>query len=240
MRFKLLRRRLSISAPRMIVRSHLPWPLRWALYAVALGFSAAIALWAFEFGKDIAGLDRSSKEDVLRLKAELEGMKEATERAQAIANTADSLLKAEKVAQERLAAQLKQAEAENLALKADLGFFERLLPVGGGASSGGVLVVRAFHVEKASSGQMRYQLLVMQNGRSPSTFDGRYELTLNGEMDGQPWSASLPGGAKPLQVKQYARVEGRVDHPEGAVVKTVQVRVLNGAGAVMATQMAKL
>ena len=29
MRWKLLRRRLSISAPRMIVRSHLPWPLRW-------------------------------------------------------------------------------------------------------------------------------------------------------------------------------------------------------------------
>jgi hypothetical protein len=240
MRFKLLRRRLSISAPRMIVRSHLPWPLRWALYAVALGFSAAIALWAFEFGKDIAGLDRGSKEEVARLRAELDSVKEASERAQAIANTADSLLKAEKVAQERLAAQLKQAEAENLALKADLGFFERLLPVGGGSGGGGALTVRAFHVETASSGQMRYQLLVMQNGRSPSTFDGRYELTLNGEMDGQPWSASLPGGPKPLRVKQYARVEGRVDHPEGAVVKTVQVRVLNGAGAVMATQMAKL
>jgi hypothetical protein len=63
---------------------------------------------------------------------------------------------------------------------------------------------------------------------------------MNGELEGQPWSASLPGGTKPLQVKQYARVEGRIDHPEGAVVKTVQVRVLNGSGAVMATQMAKL
>jgi hypothetical protein len=41
-------------------------------------------------------------------------------------------------------------------------------------------------------------------------------------------------------VKQYARIEGRVDHPQGAVVKTVQVRVLNGAGTVMATQMARL
>ena len=133
MRFKLLRRRLSISAPRMIVRSHLPWPLRWAVYAVALGFSASIALWAFEFGKDIAGLDRGSKEELARLRAELDGLREASERAQAIANTADSLLKAEKVAQEKLAAQLKQAEADNLALKADLGFFERLLPVAGAA-----------------------------------------------------------------------------------------------------------
>ena len=47
MRWKLLRRRLSVSAPRMIVRSRLPWPLRWAVAAVVLGFSAAIALWAF-------------------------------------------------------------------------------------------------------------------------------------------------------------------------------------------------
>jgi hypothetical protein len=58
MRWKLLRRRLSVSAPRMIVRSHLPWPLRWAVVALTLGFSAALALWAFEFGKEIAGLDR--------------------------------------------------------------------------------------------------------------------------------------------------------------------------------------
>ena len=32
----------------MIVRSHLPWPLRWVVLAVAFGFSAALALWAFE------------------------------------------------------------------------------------------------------------------------------------------------------------------------------------------------
>jgi hypothetical protein len=58
MRWKALRRRYSINAPRMIVRSHLPWPLRWAVLALALGFSAALALWAFEFGKSIAALDQ--------------------------------------------------------------------------------------------------------------------------------------------------------------------------------------
>jgi hypothetical protein len=46
MRWNLLRRRLSVSAPRMTVRSHLPWPLRWALAAVVLGFCGALALWA--------------------------------------------------------------------------------------------------------------------------------------------------------------------------------------------------
>ena len=67
MRWKLLRRRLSVSAPRMTVRSHLPWPIRWAVAALALGFSAALALWAFEFGKGIAGLDRDDKVELIEL-----------------------------------------------------------------------------------------------------------------------------------------------------------------------------
>ena len=55
--FRLFRRRLTISSPRMSVRNSLRWPLRWMAGAVMLGFSAAIALWAFEFGKDLTGLD---------------------------------------------------------------------------------------------------------------------------------------------------------------------------------------
>src|SRR5213592_3076221 len=102
MRWKLMRRRLSISAPRMIVRSHLPWPLRWALVALVLGFSAAIAMWAFEFGKDIAGLDRNATAELAKLRAEVAKLQDERERMQAIANTADSLLKTEKAAQDRL------------------------------------------------------------------------------------------------------------------------------------------
>jgi hypothetical protein len=137
MRWKLMRRRLSISAPRMIVRSHMPWPLRWAVLALVLGFSAAIAMWAFEFGKDIAGLDRNASAELARLRAEVAQLQAERERTMSIASTADSLLKAERAAQERLTQQLKQIEAENLALKANLGFFERLLPTGAGRSMRG-------------------------------------------------------------------------------------------------------
>lgn len=238
MRFRLLRRRLSISASRVIVRSRLPWPLRWALAALALGFSAAIALWAFEFGKDIAGLDRSARAELAQLRDELGALREEAARAQAIAATADSLLTAERAAQERLAAQLKQAEAENMALKADLGFFERLLPVSGGGAEG--LVVRGFQAERSAPGELRYQLLVMRSGKSTQPFDGHYELRLAGTLDGRPWTAGLDGGARALQVRQYARLEGRVPHPTTAVVKSVEVRVLSAAGAVLATQKAAL
>ena len=42
------------------------------------------------------------------------------ERNLSVANTAESLLKTERVAQDRLAQQVKQIEAENMALKGDL------------------------------------------------------------------------------------------------------------------------
>jgi len=235
MRWKLFRRRLSISAPRMIVRSHLPWPIRWVVLAVAFGFSAAFALWAFEFGKEIAGLERGAKEELTALKVEMKTLREERERAQSIANTADSLLKAERATQDKLNQQLRQTEAEVLALKADLGFFERLLPAAGQG-----LAVRALQAEAVQPGQLRYQLLVMQSGKSPAEFKGRYELQLAGTLDGKPWSFSPQAGPRMLTVKQYARVEGLIDLPQPAVVKTVQVRVLDNNGGVRASQTVKL
>ncbi len=234
MRWKLLRRRLSVSAPRMTVRSHLPWPLRWAVAALMLGFSAAIALWAFEFGKSIAGLDRDAKEELSRLRSEIAQLKDEHAKARQVADTAESLLKAERTAQERLAQQLRQAEADRQALQADLGFFERLLPSGGEG-----LQLRGLQAELRAPGQLRYQMLVVQNGKAPADFSGRYELVLSGLLDGKPWTQPMPGGPKPLRLKLYTRVEGTLDHPAAAVIKTVQARVIDGQGATRATQSVK-
>lgn len=231
MRWKLWRRRLSVSAPRMIVRSHLPWPLRWAVFALVLGFSAALALWAFEFGKDIAGLDRDAKEELTRLRNEVTALRQDTQQARAIADTAGILVKAERVAQERLAHQVRQLEAEKQALQADLGFFERLLPVAGEG-----LQLRGLQAEPKAPGQLRYQMLLMQSGKAAGDFSGRYELVLGGVLEGRPWTQAMSGDPKLIQFKQYLRVEGLIDHPADAVLKTVQARILDSQGAVRATQ----
>lgn len=219
----------------MIVRSHLPWPLRWAVVALVFGFSAALSLWAFEFGKSIAGLDKDAKAELAELRVEVAKLREEREGAQSIANTAQSLLKAEKVAQERLAQQIKQVESENLSLKADLGFFERLLP----ASASG-LNVRALQAEASGPGEVRFQVLIMQIGKNPPEFVGRYDIVLSGTLGDKPWTISQPGGPKQLQVKQSARLEGTVSYPQEAVVKTVQVKVTDNQGGVRATQTVKL
>jgi hypothetical protein len=236
MRWKLLRRRLSVSAPRVIVRSHLPWPLRWAVAALVFGFSAALALWAFEFGKEIAGLQRNSEAEVTKLRQEIAQLREERERAVSVANTADSLLKTERVAQERLAAQVKTLEVQNLVLKRDLGFFERLLPSPGTTG----VAVRGLQAEVAMPGQMRFQLLVMRQAKSTGDFNGKYEITLTGTLDGQPWAQALPGGPQPLGFRQYQRVEGVIDYPTVAVVKQLQVRVLDARGAMQASESVQL
>jgi len=217
----------------MIVRSHLPWPLRWAVLALVFGFSAALALWAFEFGKDIAGLDRQGKEELAALRGELQQLRDERDRAQSIANTAESLLKTERTTQAHLTGQLRALETENLGLKGDLGFFERLLPSGAGDG----VSVRGLQAEVVAPGRLQYQLLVMQPGRAPAEFRGRFELQLTGRLEGRPWSLPAQAASAPaLQFKQYQRVGGTLEFPALAVVEGVQVKVVDGRGALRASQ----
>ena len=202
----------------------MPWPIRWILGAVMLGFSAAIGLWAFEFGKGIAGLDSNAKDELQVLRAEVALLKQEREKARTIANTSGSLLTAEKAAQEKMAVQLQQIEAINLQLRDDLGFFEKLLPAGG---SDGVSI-RGLQAELLSASQLKWQVLVIQPVKNAPDFNGKLDVTVNGLVAGKPWTTTLPGGAQILQFKQYRRIEGVLDLPTQAVVKTVTVKVVEG------------
>ncbi len=235
MRFRLLRRRLTISAPRMAVRSAMPWPLRWAGAAIVLGFCAAIALWAFEFGKDIAGLDTGAKEELLRLRIEMAKIREDRDKAQSVFNTSASLITAEKAAQERLATQVKALEAENRALRDDLGFFNKLIPTSGAEG----VSIRGLQAEVLGGSQLKWQVLVIQPVKNAPEFRGKLEMSIAGTLNGKPWMMEIPGGAQQLQFRQYRRIEGMVDLPAQAMVKNVSAKVVEGT-ATRAVQSIKL
>ena len=235
MRFKLLRRRLTISAPRMAVRSAMPWPIRWAGVAIVLGFCAAISLWAFEFGRQIAGLDAGAKEELIQLRADAAKLREERDKAQSVLNTSSSLITAEKAAEERMAVQLKALEAENRALRDDLGFFQKLIPTAGAEG----VAIRALQAEVLGGSQLKWQVLVIQPVKNAPEFNGKLEMSLAGSLGGKPWTMDLPGGAQPLQFRQYRRIEGMIDLPPQAVVKNVSAKVLEGT-ATRAVQSIKL
>lgn len=235
-------RRLTVSAPRMAVRSALPWPFRWAMLAIVAGFCAAIALWAFEFGKDIAGLEKGNKQQLQQvrlendgLRAQLIALKDEHNKAQSVVNTADTLLTAEKVSQEKLTALNRQLEADNQRLKSDLGFFEQLIPASGTAG----ISIRGLQAELQKTGELKWQVLMIQAVKNPAEFKGQLELTFTGLENGKPWAGKLPAGAQPVVVKQYGRLEGLYPVPANVVIKNVTVRVLEGQ-TVRAVQTLKL
>ncbi len=242
MRFRLLRRRLTISAPRMAVRSAMPWPLRWALVAIVLGFCAAIGLWAFEFGKNIAGIEDTQVQDLQRLQVEVKTLqsqlafvKDERDKAIAQANSASILMTTEKAAQERLSAHIKQQEIENQKLRDDLGFFEKLIPTAGTQG----LAVRSIQADMLNDRQVKWQVLVIQPLKNAPEFNGRLDVTFSGFQSGKPWAAPLAGGAQSIKLKQYSRFEGVFDLPPQTQLKGISIKVLDGT-VVKATQSIKL
>lgn len=225
MRFKLLRRRLTISSPRMKVRNAMPWPLQWAAAAVVLGFCGAISLWAFEKGKEIAGVDTASREELARLREDVVALRTERDRIQSILNTSGSAMTVERAAQERLSAQIRTLEAENRTLRQDLGFFEKLTAATGTEA----VAIRGLQAEVLAGTQLKWQVLVIQPVKNAPEFRGKLELSLSGTQDGKPWMMPLPGGAQPLQFRQYRRLEGMVDLPPQVVVKNVSARVVEGS-----------
>ena len=239
---KLLLRRLTVSAPRMSVRSALPWPLRWVGVAVVLGFCAAVSLWAFEFGKDIAGIDDGRGEEVQHLQHELaqlqnqfDAMREERDKALSLANTTTTLMTAEKAAQERLVSVNKQLETDNQKLRDDLGFFEKLIPAGGNET----LAIRGLQAELQDGRQVKWQVLVIQPQKNAVEFNGRLEITFSGIQSGRPWSSTLPEGPQAIKLKQYARAEGVFELPPQTQLRGVSVKVMDGSG-VKAVQSIKL
>jgi hypothetical protein len=224
----------------MIVRSHLPWPLRWVALALMLGFSAALALWAFEFGKEIAGLDRNAKAELLELRSQAEKLKAERDASVSTANIAESKWKTDQASYDSLVQQLKASQTEAMALKADLGFFERLLPANSSGSDNQGIAIRGLQLEPQAPGQLRFQLLLMQPGKTLPEFQGRYELTLTGLLDGKPWTWVPPPAKVNFVLKRYLRLEGMIEFPTAAVVKSVAIKVLDAQGAVKASQTTKL
>ncbi len=224
MRLRLLRRRLTVSAPRVSVRSAMPWPLRWVLCALLLGFSAAVAVWAFEFGKDIAGLDRNAQQELEQLRREVRMLRTDLSEAQSVANTSDSLLIAERSAQAQLMMQIRQLQTDNEVLRSDLGFFERLIP----GSGNDALSIRGLQAERMSETQLKWQVLMIQASKNAPDFKGALEVTFTGTLAGKPWTLRQAPTPQSVIIKGYLRMEGVVDVPAQAVVENVTAKILQG------------
>lgn len=243
MKLKLWLRRRSISAPKMTIKSHLPWPLKVALIGIVLGLSGAVAMWTYDLGRSFAGFSPgATKEQLASFKEQIDKLSAERDQFSTTVNAAESQRNIERSAQKQLAMQVKVLEAENAKLKEDLAFFESLLPSDTGSQG---VAIRRLKTDIIGSHQLRYRLLVMQGGKGGRDFVGNLQFVVTIVRGGKSAMMIFPSGNSDdankfkLEFKHYQRLEGILILPEDATIKTVQARVLE-KGQIRAQQSANL
>ncbi|AIY43673.1 membrane protein [Collimonas arenae] len=231
MKYKLWVRRMSISAPKMTVKSHFPWPLKALFLIVVLGFGGAIAMWVYDMGRNFTGHGPAvSRQQLADLNDKVAGLTAERDRFSSTVNAAESRLNIEKAAQEQLGQQIKVLETENAKLKEDLAFFEGLLP---NATGNQGITIQRLTAEMQTPTQLRYRMLIMQGGKAPN-FVGDVQILVSATVAGKSTVLTFPGAsasvadkaAYKLDFKYYQRVEAELTLPEGAVVKAIQAKVM--------------
>jgi len=230
-----LRKRFGITAPRVAVRTEVPWHLRWLGIAIILALGAVVAFWMYDAGRRFAGFDRDQVEEKLtETRSELEAARSELKRLRAIANAAGSQLSIERTAQERLAQQLRTLEQQDGQLREDLAIFERMLT--SDPRSVPALAIYRFEVTPdVLPGEFRYRMLLLTSGmRRDREFKGRLELVVSMTQDGKsaimkfPERTDASASAFRLAFKYFRRIEGTFRVGPTAKVESVQVRVFEG------------
>lgn len=229
MKMRLWVRRMSISAPRMSVRSHYPWPMKLLFLVGTIALGGAGALWTYDLGKQFSGVRHVPNAELANYKAQLDRLAAQRDKDSSTVNSADNQLIIERTAQQQLATQVKSLEAENSKLKEDLAFFESLLPADNAAQG---ISIRRMKVEMAAPNQLRFRILLMQGGRGKNDFSGNLQLAVTTLQAGRSTVIIFPSATAgdadkfKLDFRRYQRAEGVVTLPEGGTVKAVQARVL--------------
>src|ERR671923_2264359 len=182
-RWKAVRQRFGIAAPRVSVQTQIPWYWRWAGIAVLIGVAAAAASWIYDAGRRFAGFDRSEVvQELQRVQGELHTARAELARLRAIANAADSRVSIERTAQQKLAQQVRALEQENARVREELAMFEQMLTSEERHTQ--TLAIYRFKVEPdVLPGEYRYRLLLL----TPTDRRG-------GGLNRGPWLVGSPQG----------------------------------------------
>jgi hypothetical protein len=229
MKFRLWRRRMSVSSPHMSIKTQLPWPMR-ILFIVMVGVVGAVVMWSFDNGGVLPGAHPdNTRAQLAAYKDQLEKLTAERDQLSTTVNAAESQRNMERAAQKQLATQAKALEADNTRLKEDLAFFESLLPTATGPQG---VSIRRLKIDQVAANQIRYRLLIMQGGKGDQQFVGNLQLAVTTLQGGKSAMMTFPE-VNPaeqekfkLGFKHYQRVEGVLTLPEGASAKLVQARVL--------------
>lgn len=220
------RHRLGIAAPRVSVRTHVPWYVPLLRMVLMLVAAAALVAWAFDLGRQIEG---RPDEVIAELRARLATEQAELAQARKLVAASESALNMERGMQASLAARVAELERLNASQAEELAVFEGL---GGAVGVTGAVRISRPVLEPDAEGGFRYRmLLVKQGGKSERGFSGAYQLVLHLEQAGRGVTITLPERREEavryaLSFRHFVRVEGRFSLPPQARLKAVDIRVI--------------
>lgn len=228
-----VRQNFGISAPRMAVRTPLPWWGRGLVLLVLGALVGGVWYWAFDFGQLFGGFNRKELEarivtaesDAARYKAEAAELRTR-------GSQLESELAMTRGAQEALTRQATDLAGENAQLKEELTFLQKLFADAN--KQGGVTIPR-LTVERQDDDTWRYGLLVVRGGALGEDYRGSVVLQATVVPSDPSQSAvrtlTLPedqpdsAAALKLKFKYYQRIEGTLRVPAGGRVTAVTARI---------------
>jgi hypothetical protein len=232
LKWRRVRQHFGISAPRMAVRTHLPWWGRGAIVLVLLALIGGMWWWGFDFGQILGGFHRKEVEARLSsLEAEAGKLRAEAVELRARNTALESELAMTTGKQEALSRQATELVSENAQLKEELAFLQQLVT----DSKTVGLAIQRVAIEPDGEDMWRYNVLVVRGGNPKDEFVGAVALraTLGGAAPGSdapPRVMQFPeddpeaAPALKLKFKYYQRVEGRFKVPPGTRVVAVAVR----------------
>ena len=126
------KRRFGIAAPRVAVRTHVPWYWRWLGMITAGALVVGMGLATYDFGMTFAGFRREeSNRELAILKETIARQQGEIEKLRSLGAQAERQLEIERATHGDVAKQVKALLDENATLKDDLAFFQSLMPAGG-------------------------------------------------------------------------------------------------------------
>ncbi len=226
LKIRRFRRRFGITAPRVVVRTHLPW--QWyAGGAVLILLLFFVIIWLFSQRGDAGGMER----ELDALRAQVRDLDGELLRLRSTAGTEQSAVQMERSTQQQLTSRVKALELENIALKEDMRLFERLLPLAGNETA---IRLESFRVVPDGTQRYRYRaLLAFQSAKQAPEFRGRLQILVVFSVGGKRQEMLLPlkrEDAEEFQVvvRNFLRKEGAFEIPAGAKLESVEAKILQG------------
>jgi hypothetical protein len=242
-----LRGRFGIAAPRMAVRTHVPWYWRALATVVLLAVALALAGWTYDAGRRFAGFDRSeSNDEITSLREKLVLLQSEVERLRSVAASSESNLQIERTALAGVSGQVKALEEENIHLKENLAVYENLAG-GGGGKAESISISRLRIDPDGAPGRYRYRMLVARRGAHASQeFKASLQLQVTvRQAAGSDAMIVVPKSGEPVadqfvvSFRNFRSIEGSFQIPAEAKIKRVEARLVRD-GAVQASQTVSL